>query len=265
MFKKVLLMFALVGISSTIYANPLKGLWENWRINKLDEVKATVDEIYKSVEKLTDYEKSEAVLYYVAVRSKKKEITADQILTTVDQKAKEIGLTDEKSIFRVKGIVSRGWWNGLGSDALFVENAKAYKDKLDVWVTEDYSKWDLDSTYFDIVIKSYIVLGDNQTAFDFAKKNKSNSIMIAAKNLGPEKVLEAANYELLESDKELKAADVDNIVTIVLDKCYASKYDQAVKELLTGANNKYYKNIGKSADWKAACTTIQLGLKRFDK
>lgn len=246
----------------------MKGMYELFLAEDYDSLKTKVEYGYKSTD-LTDYHKSEIVLYDVAIMCKQGTIEYKDIWTTIDAKAKQINLSDFKNIFRIKGIAIRPNWSLNKDNNIYQEQLstlfKQYKDSLIGWVNDEDVKG-TPVSFQKLVVDGLVYFGENKKAFDFSMfVNNTNLITKLSKKVDPTDVITATSNVLFKSDKEISPKDLDVLITNLLDVCYSSKYDQAVKEILVDANNKFYKNIGKSTDWKAACTTIQLGLKRFDK
>lgn len=243
--------------------NPLNDIWTNWRARDFKLVRESVNKA-KTME-LRDDQKREVIVYDVALLVRSGEITGFQASDKVVQLAEQLKLTEPLYIYHAKFNSCHPNFDGLPTYEYVTKVAQDNKDLLYSWVNADFSRLkNINPNVYKSVIDSFVLLNDKPTAYQFAFHVKHMEVINIAKSISNEQLITCADKLLFEYD-QITPQQVNTIINTVLDTCYQTQYDQKVKELLTNANNKFYKNIGKNDQWKTACITIQLGLKRFDK
>lgn len=256
--KKLMLLGLSMIVGMSVMAEvQMGGLYTKLAAKQFDELQAQVDNNMKSFKEMSVLEQRQNIMYLVVIPLRKGEMSYTDAVAKVDELAKQYGMTDEIQIFLCKYYVLNPWWNQQKSDELSNQFQADNIDKVVGWVkANDPKNWY--SEFLPILSRN----GYTDLALEYGLRKYRVECITYASKMSPEKTIEVANTLLFKGN--LPAKDVDKVVTVVLDTCYDVKYNDAVKALLTNANNKFYKNIGKNAEWKAACTTIQLGLKRFN-
>lgn len=259
--KKLMLLglSMIAGISVMAAKVNLSEMTDLLRNNKYDELTTQINNALVDAKSMTQPVRRQVVMYKVVVAERKGELKYTDVEAEVEKLGKEYGL-DDKQIFICKYQSLDPWWAGDSAPRDYYVSFQ----KKNVQQVLSFVNDTTDPGWYS---EFMIVLGSNgypEVAIEYGLNRNRVECIRYATLIGPEKVLEVAESLLLKNHN-ISAKDVNEIVTKVLDNCYDVKYNDGVKDLLTKADNKFYKNIGKSAEWKTACTIIQLGLKRFNK